>query len=90
MARIRNGIASIASVTRLMTASTQLPLYPASSPIGTPSSSAIEIDTTPASIEARAPKMTRANKSRPDSSVPNQCCGDGGLRISVQLCCAGS
>ena len=50
----------------------------------------MEMETTPASSEARAPKITRENRSRPNSSVPNQCCAEGGLRIEVQLCWAGS
>src|SRR6476620_4955388 len=48
------------------------------------------METAPASSEARAPKITREKRSRPDSSVPNQCARDGGLRMAVQLCWAGS
>ncbi|MFM9013946.1 MAG: hypothetical protein ACKORK_10320, partial [Gemmatimonadota bacterium] len=57
MARIRNGQASNASVTRLMIASIQPPRYPASSPIGTPSATAFESEITPARSEALAPWM---------------------------------
>ena len=40
---------------------------------------------TPASSEARAPKITRERMSRPASSVPSQCNAFGGLRTSDQL-----
>ena len=56
-----------------MKPSTTPPTKPAIKPIGTPSSSEIDTDTTPASSEARVPQITRDNTSRPISSVPNQC-----------------
>ena len=72
IARIRKGQARKASVMREMTVSTAPPMKPAARPIGTPSISEIETDTTPASSEARVPQITRDNTSRPISSVPNQ------------------
>jgi hypothetical protein len=62
----------MASATREISASTQPPASPASSPSGTPISTAPMTETTPAISEARAPQMTRDSTSRPFSSVPNQ------------------
>ena len=90
IARIRNGHASIASVMREISMSGHLPRYPASSPIGTPTESEIDTDTTPARSDARAPQITRESTSRPISSVPNQCSADGALRIALQLVASGS
>ena len=90
IARIRNGQARKASITREIAASIQPPRKPAARPIGTPSSSEIETETTPASIEACVPQTTRENTSRPISSVPNQCSALGGLRIAPQLVAIGS
>src|SRR6478672_7300639 len=47
-------------------------------------------DTTPASSDARAPKITRDSTSRPISSVPNQCAALGALRIVAKLAATGS
>jgi hypothetical protein len=70
--------------------STQPPRKPAARPIGTPISSEIDTDTTPASSEARVPQITRDSTSRPISSVPNQCSAEGALRIAPQLVAMGS
>ena len=70
--------------------SVQPPASPASSPTGTPITSATSTETTPASIEARAPYSTRDSTSRPFSSVPNQCAAEGALRIAVQEVASGS
>ena len=90
IARIRNGQASMASVIREISASTQPPTYPASKPIGTPNASEIDTDTIPARSDARVPHMTRESTSRPISSVPNQCAALGALRIALQLVAKGS
>src|SRR5271165_336504 len=90
MARIRNGQASMASVMREISASTHPPAYPASKPIGMPSTSEIDTDITPARSEARVPQITRESTSRPISSVPNQCAALGALRIALQLVASGS
>src|SRR5688572_27117020 len=90
MARIRNGQASIASVTREMSASTQRPRYPAAMPIGTPSASEIDTDTTPARSEARAPQMMRDSTSRPSSSAPNQFAALGPARTALRLVAIGA
>ena len=37
-------------------------------------------DTNPTANEIRAPKSTRVKRSRPSSSVPNQCANDGAAR----------
>ena len=83
MARIRNGQASIASTTRPITESIQPPANPASNPSGTPTPDAMPTETSPASMVARAPIITRDSTSRPFSSVPNQCRADGALRITL-------
>ena len=77
-------------IMRMMIMFTTPPANPASSPNGTPIPPAIATETTPASSDARAPKTTRENTSRPFSSVPIQCCAEGALRIAVQLVCTGS
>ena len=58
--------------------------------MGTPTESEMATETTPAISEARAPQMTRERTSRPISSVPNQCCAEGALRIALQLVASGS
>jgi hypothetical protein len=59
-------------------------------PIGTPSASEIDTDTTPARIEARVPQTMRERTSRPSSSAPNQCAALGPARTAVQLVASGS
>ena len=59
-------------------------------PIGTPSPTAIDTAITPADSDARAPQITRDSRSRPTSSVPNQCAADGALRTADQLVASGS
>src|SRR5271154_7318816 len=90
IARIRNGQASMASVMREISASTQPPTYPASKPIGMPHASEIDTDTIPARSDALVPHTTRESTSRPISSVPNQCAALGALRIALQLVVNGS
>ena len=90
IARIRNGQASMASTMRLRIVSIQPAAKPASRPAGTPMPAAISTATTPANRLARAPKITRANTSRPFSSVPIQCSSDGALRMEVQEVATGS
>ena len=72
MATMRNGMASMASVMRMMSPSSQPPVHPDRSPSGMLTTSAIETGITPASSEARAPQMRRERMSRPTSSVPSR------------------
>ena len=75
---------------REITPSNTPPINPASKPIVTPATSEMKTDTTPASIEARVPQITRDSTSRPSSSVPNQCARFGALRIAPQSVASGS
>ena len=59
-------------------------------PSGTPTPSAMDTAITPADNDARVPQITRDSRSRPTSSVPNQCSAEGGLRTSEKLVCSGS
>ena len=52
--------------------------------------SAMDTEITPAESEARVPQMTRDSRSRPTSSVPNQCALPGALRTMEKLVCSGS
>jgi len=52
--------------------------------------SAMPTETNPALSEARAPKSTRLNTSRPTSSVPIQWAQLGALRTALQLVAVGS
>jgi hypothetical protein len=72
MATIRNGMASMASVIRMMSPSSQPPAQPDSRPSGTLTTSAIVTGMTPASSEARRPRSGRESTSRPTSSVPRR------------------
>src|SRR5258708_40356305 len=44
----------------------------------------------PTNKEIRAPQIRRERMSRPSSSVPHQCCGDGVCRRFGRSMCAGS
>ena len=59
-------------------------------PIGTPTPTAMVTAMTPADSDARAPQITRLSRSRPTSSVPNQCAALGALRTAAQLVASGS
>ena len=82
MATMRNGIASMASLMRIISPSTQPPTEPERRPSGTLSASAMVTGMTPASSDARAPQIRRDSTSRPTSSVPSRCAADGGFRIA--------
>ena len=53
-------------------------------PIGTPIIIASATENTPSISEMRAPWMTRENRSRPSSSVPNQCSAEGGISTFIR------
>ena len=59
-------------------------------PIGTPSASEMETDTTPARSDARVPQMTRESTSRPSSSAPKRYALPGAWRTALQLVATGS
>src|ERR1041385_3642776 len=44
----------------------------------------------PTSMEMRAPYIARESMSRPNSSVPNQCAADGGVKRAGRSIAAGS
>ena len=52
--------------------------------------SATSVATTPTASEILPPNSTRANKSRPNVSVPNQCAWLGALAYSARSCASGS
>ena len=89
IARIRNGIASIASVMRDQRID-QAAAIAGQQPDRHPDAERHATETAPAISEARAPQITRPSTSRPISSVPNQCSAEGALRTSVQLVAIGS
>ena len=72
MATMRKGMASMASVSRMMRPSIQPPTRPEKSPRGMLTATAMDTGITPASSEARAPQMSRDSTSRPTSSVPSR------------------
>ena len=78
--RGRRGTESIASVRRISTSSSRRSPYPATAPITTPSTTLVTAEMRPMASETRAPNRTRVSTSRPSSSVPNQCVGEGNPR----------
>ena len=61
------------SVKRIRILSTLRPEYPETSPITVPMAVVIAAETSPTLRETRPPKISRANRSRPASSVPSLC-----------------
>ena len=81
-ARISRGNARKMSVSRIRTASTQPPKYPAGSPISRPIGTTIRLTSTTMVSVMRAPNAMRAMMSRPSSSVPKGCAQENGCNRS--------
>src|SRR5262249_34075604 len=96
IAHVSPGIASQASVTRMMTWSTQPPRYPDRIPSVVPSTPAKITAVKPTTIDTRAPKISRDSTSRPTWSVPSRCvmlppcCHAGGRKRSPSSPTCGS
>src|SRR5262245_27996166 len=75
------GNAMSASITRMMTVSAR-GTKPATSPGTTPRTAVTVRTAAPTRSESRIPWTTRAKRSRPKSSVPNQWRRDGGARVA--------
>ena len=75
MASRMGGIDINPSVTRMMIVSAQR-TKPEITPTATPNTVASNATAKPTINDTRAPCITRANKSRPSMSVPNQCSAD--------------
>ena len=88
----RYGIAYIMSTTRIITESTRPPAKPAVAPHATPNRPDTSVPSRPTSIDTRPPISVRTSRSRPSSSVPNQCwfAQVGGRLIEAQSLAAGS
>ena len=71
------GTARKTSQARMMTLSTIPPKNPATAPRMPPTRSPKATAATPMDREIRLPWTTRARRSRPNSSVPNQCSAEG-------------
>lgn len=84
------GKAITASIRRMDTLSNAPPKKPANIPILIPSKAAMATELTPMPREDRAPYKIRENVSRPYSSVPIQCCRDGGARRGPTFIANGS
>jgi len=65
-------------VTRISEPSTHPPKYPDRIPTPPPMIMATSVAANPTIIEIRPPTMSRLTMSKPPSSQPSQCCGDGG------------
>ena len=78
----RPGMERKISRMRMMNRSTLPPKKPQTAPIGMPTSKDSATVAKPIASEYRAPYMTRENRSRPMSSVPNQCAAFGACRRS--------
>ena len=76
----RRGTASIASVSAHEHRVHRAADRPAVPPTITPMPPATAAASSPTASDTRAPCSTRANRSRPSSSVPNQCSADGAAR----------
>ena len=61
------------STTRIITASTLPPRKPAVAPQAMPRLTEVSVAISPTISEMRPPIRQRTSRSRPDSSVPNQC-----------------
>ena len=83
------GKAMSASMTRMMTASAR-GTNPATRPGTTPSTPVTASTEEPTRSESRIPWTTRAKRSRPKSSVPNQCCHEGAESVACTSSAVGS
>src|SRR5262245_37615439 len=83
------GNAMSASITRMMTASAR-GTKPATSPGTAPRSAVTARTEAPTSSESRMPCTTRAKRSLPKSSVPNQWRGDGAASVACTSRAVGS
>ena len=71
------------SVVRMSSVSSQPPKYPAKSPIPAPTIMDTAVAAIPTIREMCAPRRNSRKRSRPSSSVPNQCAADGPLSIAT-------
>ena len=85
MASTRPGKAIIMSATRMITASTQPPKYPASMPRKEPITNTTATSMNVEDSDVRAPYSTRTKMSRPILSVPKGCSALGGMMDSFRL-----
>ena len=91
IAKVSAGSASQESVTRMISWSTHLPVYPERMPSVVPMVPATTTARMPTTIDTRAPKISRESTSRPRWSVPSRncevppCCHAGGLKRMPRL-----
>ncbi len=84
------GMARKTSTTRMVTASTAPPAKPETTPSVRPATRAMPIASAVAAIVRVEPWTTREYRSRPSSSVPNQCARLGGSSRSAGAVAVGS
>src|SRR5690606_19975106 len=84
MASTRAGKATMTSITRMRIRSNGPPSQPLKPPRTTPATPASTTTPKPAPMERRPPSRTRANRSRPTSSVPNQWAVEGGCSRRIK------
>ena len=90
MVSTSEGMESITSIMRIIMASPRPPSTPDKQPSSEPIPPAITTTASPALIDCWLPASTRLNRSRPTSSVPNQCSADGACRRAVKSSALGS
>ncbi len=90
MVSTREGMESIMSITRIIMASPRPPSTPDKQPSSEPIPPAMATTASPAAMDCWLPTSTRLNRSRPTSSVPNQCCADGACKRAVRSSAFGS
>ncbi len=78
----RNGIDSIMSTTRIISASARPPARPATAPQSMPMPVASSAVNRPISTAAWPPSMSRPSSSKPWLSVPSGCPAPGGKKVS--------
>ena len=84
------GIDSMISISRMISASLRPPSTPERQPSSEPLIPAISTTARPAAIDCWLPISTRLNRSRPTSSVPNQWDSEGACRRAVRSIALGS
>ncbi|CAH0326539.1 hypothetical protein SRABI106_04690 [Rahnella aquatilis] len=90
MVNTSDGTDSMMSIQRIISASTTPPTTPEKQPSNEPVVPAMITTASPAATDCWLPISTRLNRSRPTSSVPNQCSAEGACKRSVRLMAFGS
>ncbi|MNL47748.1 hypothetical protein D3C87_1705510 [compost metagenome] len=85
-----DGTDSMMSMRRMISASKRPPITPEKQPSKPPIKHEEKATNRPTPTDCWLPNKTRLNRSRPTSSVPNQCSADGAAKRSARFSAFGS